>query len=557
VKNRPLTPKFIPWRFYSSLFFVLLLVIALTARVVELSVFKRSFLQHEGDNRSLRMLNMPAYRGVISDRHGNPLAVSTTVYSIWINPKDFVATPDQLKELALLLKIPLIDLERLTQKRTKEFIYLARGVDPAQAAKIKQLTIPGLYQQEAYKRYYPEGEIAAQLIGFTNIDDKGQEGLELLYNKWLSGKPGKKQVELDRRGRVISDVQAVENKQAGNDLSLSIDRRIQYLAYRELMAGMKINAATSGTAIVLNVKTGEVLAMVNLPSFNPNNKVGQKKDFFRNRALTDTFEPGSTIKAFSIASALDSGLFKPHTIIDTYPGWMRVDHNVVRDEHDNGPISVGRILQVSSNVGTTKMILALPANQLWTMLHKMGFGEATGVNFPGEQSGSLVNRPRWGAFTLATLSFGYGISVTPLQLAHAYATLANDGLKIPVSLLKTDKEPKGEQVLNPRVARDMIDLLETVVSTKGATGHLAFIPGYRVAGKTGTSFMAGSHGGYEKHKFISSFIGMAPASHPELVVSVVIHDPKGKNHLAGYVSAPIFKKIMEGTLRILNVPPDA
>ena len=359
----------------------------------------------------------------------------------------------------------------------------------------------------------------------------------------------------DRRGHVVSEISQITEQKPGNDLTLSIDRRIQYLAYRELMQGVIKNVAISGTVVVLDVKTGEVLAMVNQPSFNPNNRTLQKKDVYRNRAITDTFEPGSTIKAFSIASALDSGLFKPTTIIDTHPGWLRVDHHVVRDEHNNNSINVARILQVSSNVGTTKMILSLPPNQLWSLLHRVGFGETTGTGFPGEQSGSLVKRPVWAPFTLATLAFGYGISVTPLQLAQAYSIFANDGIKIPVSLLKIDKAPIGERVINEKVAREMRDLLESVISTKGATGRLAQVPGYRVAGKTGTAIMAGPHG-YQKHHYTSSFIGLAPASHPRLVVAVIIHDPQGKDYYASQVCAPIFGKIMEGALRILNVAPD-
>jgi cell division protein FtsI (penicillin-binding protein 3) len=305
----------------------------------------------------------------------------------------------------------------------------------------------------------------------------------------------------------------------------------------------------------MDVKTGEILAMVNQPSFNPNNRADTSSVNYRNRAVTDSFEPGSTIKAFSIASALDSGQYKPDSVVDTFPGWIRVDRKVVRDEHNNGVINVARILQVSSNVGVTKMILSLPPNQLWSLLHRVGFGETTNVGFPGEQAGALVKRPKWSPFVLATLAFGYGISVTPIQLAQAYSVFANDGMKLPVSLLKVDQPPAGERVMDAKVAQEMMALLETVTSTKGATGELAKVPGYRVAGKTGTAVMAGVHG-YQKHHYTSTFVGVAPASHPRLVVAVVIHDPQGKHYYASFVSAPIFEKIMEGTLRILNVPPD-
>jgi cell division protein FtsI (penicillin-binding protein 3) len=321
------------------------------------------------------------------------------------------------------------------------------------------------------------------------------------------------------------------------------------------MEGVQKNIAASGTVIVLDVKTGEILAMVNQPSFNPNNRPAQRGDVYRNRALTDTFEPGSTIKAFSIASALDSGLYKPDSVIDTQPGWMRVDHHVVRDEHNNGSISLAQILQVSSNVGTTKMMLTLPPEQLWSLLHRVGFGEITGIGFPGEQSGQLVKRKHWSPFTLATLSFGYGISVTPLQLAQAYAIFANKGLKIPLTMLKSDKDAVGTRVMDAKVADQMLALLETVTTAKRATGELARVPGYRIAGKTGTAIMAGLHG-YQKHHYTSTFVGIAPVSNPKVIVAVVIHDPQGKQYYASFVSAPIFEKIMEGTLRILNIPPD-
>jgi len=557
LKSR-LNATFIPSRFYLAIVLILLLVLGLTIRIVDLSLINRNFLQRQGDLRALRTVSAPAFRGIITDRNGSPLAVNTVVYSVWINPQDFSLTDQDLKIVSQSLGISAAEIKKIILKeknKHREFVYIKRGISPDAAAKLKQHALSGVYFQEAYKRYYPEGEVAAHFLGFTNIDDIGQEGIELAYNEWLSGKAGKKMVMKDRRGHVVSEISQITEQKPGNDLTLSIDRRIQYLAYRELMQGVIKNVAISGTVVVLDVKTGEVLAMVNQPSFNPNNRTLQKKDVYRNRAITDTFEPGSTIKAFSIASALDSGLFKPTTIIDTHPGWLRVDHHVVRDEHNNNSINVARILQVSSNVGTTKMILSLPPNQLWSLLHRVGFGETTGTGFPGEQSGSLVKRPVWAPFTLATLAFGYGISVTPLQLAQAYSIFANDGIKIPVSLLKIDKAPIGERVINEKVAREMRDLLESVISTKGATGRLAQVPGYRVAGKTGTAIMAGPHG-YQKHHYTSSFIGLAPASHPRLVVAVIIHDPQGKDYYASQVCAPIFGKIMEGALRILNVAPD-
>jgi cell division protein FtsI (penicillin-binding protein 3) len=549
--------EFSSWRFYLLSLFFLLLVLGLIARMIQLTIIERHFLQTQGNARSLRMINETAFRGMITDRNGYPLAISTSVFSVWINPQEFNPQTPSIKTLAGLLELKPAAIQVLLQqykKKGREFAYLKRELSPDTAKEVKALRIPGLYLQQDYKRFYPEGEIAAHIIGFTNIDDKGQEGLELIYNDWLSGAAGKKLVIKDRLGRIIDDVQTVRRQKPGNDLVLSINRRIQYLAYRELMEGVKKNLAASGSVVVLDVKTGEVLAMVNQPSFNPNKISHDEQDNFRNRAVTDIFEPGSTIKSFSIASALDSGQYKPETIVDTAPGWMRVERHVVHDEHNNGLLNIMQILQLSSNVGMSKIILSLPSNQLWNLLHRIGFGEVTGIGFPGEQSGKLIKRATWRPFALATLSFGYGISVTTLQLAHAYATLANDGVKIPLSLVRIKEPPAGEQVLNQKVARQMLVLLQSVLA-KGGTGEAARVPGYLVAGKTGTAWVAGTHG-YDKHQYTSSFVGIAPASHPRLVVAVVMHDPQGKQYLGGYVSGPVFEKIMEGSLRILNIPPD-
>jgi cell division protein FtsI (penicillin-binding protein 3) len=548
---------FIKWRFYFVIAFILLIVAGLVARLVDLTIFKQHFLLNQGNARAMRVITAPAFRGMITDRSGNPLAISTTIYSLWLNPKDFSPTSENLGVLCQLLDLKKTTVQALIKKysdKKREFMYLKRDVAPEIAEKVKALHIPGLFQQQEYKRFYPDGEIAAHVIGFTNIDDKGQEGVELAYNQWLGGVPGKKIVIKDRLGRVISDVQLLNQQKAGQNVTLSLNHRLQYLAYRELLEGITKNLATSGSAVVLDVQTGEVLAMVNYPSFNPNNRVIKDRQALRNRAVTDVFEPGSTMKAFSVATALDSGHFKPDTIIDTYPGWLNVGHHIVRDEHSKGPMTVTQILKISSNVGVTKMILTLPPEHLWKFLHRVGFGEDTGLGFPGERSGSLVKRDKWSPFALATLAFGYGVSVTTLQLAHAYAVLANNGIKLPVSLLKLDEKPKGERVMKAELAKQMLVLLESVVE-KGGSGRSANIPGYRVSGKTGTAKMLGQHG-YEK-RYTSSFVGMAPASHPRLVVAVVINDPKGKKYYGGDVSAPVFKSIMEGGLRMMNVPPDA
>lgn len=550
--------SFIAWRFYLVLCLIFLAAAGLVWRVYDLTILDQRFLRKQGDERVLRLVSTPSDRGMIMERNGFPLAVSTKVYSVWMNPFEFSPTKSDLTTISKTLGMKtkeLSDIVKRNQNGEREFVYLKRAMSPEVANRIKALNIPGLSTQVEYRRYYPEGEVVAHVVGFTNVDDQGQEGLELAYNQLLQGGQGKQWVIKDRLGRVISNVQTVQTQKPGRDLVLSIDRRIQYIAYRELLAGVVENHAISGSAIVLDAKTGEILAMVNQPSFNPNNRPARMSDVFRNRAVTDTFEPGSTIKAFSVASALDSGHFKPDSIIDTYPGWLRVGHNVVKDERDYGPLTVTQVLQKSSNVGVTKMVLGLPPNQLWSLLHRVGFGEITGIGFPGEQSGSLVKHDPWGAFTLATLAFGYGISVTPLQLARAYSVLANQGVKIPVTLLRTDTPPKGERVMDAKIAQEMLNLLESVV-TKDGTGKLANVPGYRVAGKTGTAIKVGEHG-YQKHHYVSSFVGIAPLTHPRLVVAVVINDPQGKNYYGGLVSGPVFEKIMEGTLRILDVPPDA
>lgn len=547
---------FIKWRFYLILLFIALAVLGLAWRIFDLAVLDQRFLRAQGDERVLRLVSSPSFRGMIVDRQHFPLAVSTTVYSIWMNPKEFDAKKQDIKALARLLDMKVNAITSLShryQKMNREFLYLKRGFAPDIASQIKALNIPGIYLQQEYRRYYPEGEITAHVVGFTNIDDHGQEGLELGYDNWLMGEPGKKWVIKDRLGRAIADVQTVSEEQRGRDLVLSIDRRLQYLAYRELIMGIKENEAQSGSVVVLDVKTGEVLAMANFPSFNPNNRPARRGDQFRNRAITDTFEPGSTIKAFTVASALETGRVKSNAVIDTSPGWMRVGKNVVRDEHNNGKLSLSEILQISSNMGAAKLVLSLPPNQLWSLLHRVGFGEVTGIGFPGEQGGALVQRQPWGAFTLATLSFGYGLSTTALQLARAYAVLANGGVKLPVSLLRVDTPPVGERVFDTSLSQQMLSLLETVVLE--GTGKPAQVPGYRVAGKTGTTQMLGEDG-YQKHKHSSSFVGIAPVTDPRLVVAVVIHNPQGKHYHGGTVSAPVFEKIMEGALRILDVPPD-
>lgn len=395
--------------------------------------------------------------------------------------------------------------------------------------------------------------MAAHIIGFTNIDDQGQEGLELAYDGWLRGIPGKKRVLKDRLGNVIVDLGTIQQSKQGHNLVLSIDSRIQYLANEELKEGIKSFNAKSGSIIVLDAKTGEVLAMVNQPSFNPNHIENMSDGRYRNRAMTDVFEPGSTMKVFSIANALESGAYFPHSEIDTSPGWLNVGGNVIRDENNYGLMSVVRIFQKSSDVGVAKMTLSLPPAQLSALLHRVGFGERTNSLFPGEASGTLAYRTKWRPIDLATLSFGYGVSVTVMQLAQAYAIIAENGIQKPVSLLKIETEQQGKQVLSQKLAAQMLSMLEAVV--QGGTGSLAKVAGYRVAGKTGTAYIAGKNG-YDKERYVSSFVGIAPVSNPRLVVAIVIKEPRGHQHLGGVVAAPIFSKVMAGALRLLNITPD-
>lgn len=550
-------PSYIAWRFYIVLGFISLVVVGLLARIFDLVILDQRFLQHQGDERVLRLVSTPAFRGMIMDRNGFPLAVSTTAYSVWVNPKEWHPDSSQVSMLARLLALKpkvINSLLNRYQDKKREFVYLKRSLPPEVAEKVHALKIPGVYTQQEYRRYYPEGEVAAHVVGFTNVDDQGQEGLELAYNEWLQGEPGKKWVTKDRLGRVISDVKLVQEQKSGHDLVLSIDRRIQYIAYRELLAGVTENKAVSGSLVVLDAQTGEVLAMANYPSFNPNKRTSSDRASYRNRAVTDTFEPGSTIKAFTVASAIESNKFKPNSMIDTSPGWMRIGHNIVKDHNNNGVIDLAQVLQLSSNVGAAKMVLNMPADQLWSLLHRVGFGDSTGVEFRGEQVGSLIHHQPWGAFVLATLSFGYGMSVTTLQLSRAYMVLANNGIKMPISLLRLDHAPTGEQVVSAQLAKQMLTLLEAVLK-KGGTGQKANVPGYHVAGKTGTSLIAGN-GGYQKHRYHSSFVGIAPVSHPRFVVAVVVQDPQGKNYYGGDVAGPIFSKVMEETLRLYSVPPD-
>jgi len=548
--------KKLQWRFILLVILLCLGLGVVVARLIDLSVYKRLFLLKQSRARIFRVVKIAAYRGMITDRFGKPLAVSTPVSSVWVNPQVFSPSETQLQQLATILNMSAQSiLQKVNKLKQREFVFIKRGIPPALGKTVKSLPISGLYLQPEYRRYYPDGEVSAHVIGFTDIDDQGREGLELAYNQWLGGSSGKEEVVKDRTGQIIADVAVLKQPKQGRDLTLSLDHRIQYLAYQSLKIAMNKYQATSGSIVVLNVKTGEILAMVNQPSYNPNNRSNKLvAAAYRNRAITDIFEPGSTIKPFNIALALESGQYTAQSIIDTNPGWLWVGGHKIRDDGLNyGVINLTEVLKKSSNVGAAKIMLSLQPQQYWKLLRDLGFGQRSKSGFPGEARGTLVERRTWQPSVVATLAYGYGIAVTTLQLAHAYAILAGGGLDIPVSFLKVQEPPVGKRVLRSEVAFEVNRMMESVVS-KGGTGTRAQIKGYRVAGKTGTAYIANGHG-YDRHRYISSFVGIAPASDPQLVVAVVVRGPK-YHHFGGVVAAPIFSKVMSGALRLMGIPPD-
>ncbi len=524
-------------------------------RAVDLHVLNKDFLQSQGNARYMRTMPVAAHRGVITDRHGEPLAVSTPVDSVWINPAEFMTARNSWGKLTNLLSLKIGKVERLVLQRAKrEFVYLKRHIRPELADKVTALNIAGVYLQREYHRYYPAGEVAAHILGFTNIDDAGQEGLELAYNDWLRGESGRKMVIKDRLGRTIKHVESIQTAQPGNDLTLSIDRRLQYLTYRELKRAVLQYKAKSGSAVILDTKTGEVLAMVNQPSYNPNNRRKLKSSHLRNRAVTDVFEPGSTIKPFTVAAALESGKFKSNSVVNTSPGYFRIGKYVVQDVKNYGRINLSTILSKSSNIGASKLALAISAKNLTDVHTRIGFGFSTGSGFPGEVGG-IINLPTEKQLVeRATLSYGYGLSVTPLQLARAYAAIANDGVMPAVSFIRVNKAEHETRVLPAEYSKQIRAMLEGVVSKNG-TGSRAAVAGYRIAGKTGTVKKA-SAGGYSDDSYIAVFAGMAPASNPRLAMVVTINEPRGDVYYGGKVAAPVFSKVMSGALRLMDIAPD-
>jgi cell division protein FtsI (penicillin-binding protein 3) len=527
----------------------------LAGRALQLQVIDSDYLQQQGNSRYLRVVNEVPTRGMIVDRNNQPLAISTPVDSLWANPEVLSKHRGSVVQLARLLDTKVGELENeLRDNRDKEFMYLKRQVSPQYAENVLQHDIPGVSVQREYRRYYPVGEAAGHVIGFSNIDDQGQEGAELLYNSVLTGRAGKSRVLKDRLGHTVEMVESLGLSRAGHNVQLSIDRRLQYLAYRELKRAVIQHHARAGTAVIVDIKTGEILAMVSQPSFNPNNRSDFSSNLVRNRAATDLYEPGSTLKPFTIAAALEEHLVKPSSTFDTSPGYITIDSRTIRDARDHGRLTVSGIIKKSSNVGAARIALKIPSNKMHDNLLHFGFTRDTGAHIPGEAEGQLMDAARWTRVDQASLAFGYGISITSLQLARAYAALANDGLMVPLSLEKLDQAPVATRVISKKTARLVRSMLEGVVAP-GGTGTEARVPYYQVAGKTGTvhKFI---NGAYSEDHYLALFAGYAPASHPRLAMVVTVDDPTKAGYYGGLVAAPVFSRVMGGALRLLNVMPD-
>ncbi|WP_018948921.1 penicillin-binding protein 2 [Thioalkalivibrio sp. ALMg11] len=531
--------------------------VALLLRAVDLQVLERDFLTSQGEQRQVRTLTESANRGMITDRHGEPLAISAPVQTAWANPQDLMGQRERWPDLAAALEVePGWLEERIEARASREFIYLRRQMLPDQAERVAALRIQGVGLTREFRRYYPHGEATSHVLGYTNIDDQGQEGVELAFDQWLAGHPGAKRVLRDRYGRSIRDVASIRTARDGNTLALTLDQRLQYLAYRELKTAVAEHNARGGSAVLLDARSGEILALVNQPGFNPNNRGAIRSDRARNRAITDTLEPGSVMKPFTVAAALDAGVVDANATLETGPGTMRVGRLTVRDLRDYGTIDLTTLIARSSNVGATQLALETPADRFWKTLHQAGFGQAPGTHFPGEASGRLRDFTTWREVEQATLGYGYGLSLSPLQMAASYTAFANDGERVPVRLVRTaDDLRESAQVMTPRTARQVLAMMEHVIGTEG-TARQAAIDGYRVAGKTGTSRKSGP-GGYTEDRYFSSFVGLAPASDPRFVMAVVIDEPDAGVYYGGAVAAPVFRNVVGSALRMFNVRPDA
>jgi cell division protein FtsI (penicillin-binding protein 3) len=535
--------------------FMMLCMLVLIGRAIDLQVLDKKFLKDEGDKRQVDDVSVSAYRGMIKDRNGDPLAISTPVESIGVNPRELkFAKEDQIRQMEKLLSLPVGKVTELIKEYSeRRFIYIARRVNPQIGEQVKELKLVGVYFERDFKRFYPTGGVSAHLVGFTDFEDVGQEGMEFNYEQLLKGASGSKRVIRDGQRRIIEDIENIKEPVSGKNLELSIDQRIQYLAYKELQLAVSANKAKSGALVVLDAKNGEILAAVNQPSFNPNTKSSMTKDSHRNRAVTDIFEPGSTVKPFVVAAALDGGYVSPNAIFATH-GTLQIGRNTVKDVHNYGTLDLTHVIKKSSNVGVSMMALKMPPKYFWGIYHRLGFGTSAGSGFPGEASGTLLDYKKWHDFDRAILSFGYGLSSSALQLARAYTALADDGILHSVSLLKREEDDDEVRVFSAKTAKSVRKMMETVLMKDG-TAYEARVDGYTAAGKTGTVKKAGSHGYTEKNYF-AVFAGMAPATDPRLIIVVMIDEPSAGQYYGGLVSAPVFSKVMAGALRILEVAPD-
>ncbi|HXC41177.1 MAG TPA: penicillin-binding protein 2 [Burkholderiales bacterium] len=527
----------------------------LIGRALFLQGLNNDFLQAKGESRYSRVIEIPATRGRITDRHGEALAISTPVKSIWAIPEEVKMDRAQLDKLAALLEMPPQDIQKRIGDTERDFVFIKRQISPETADRVSELRIPGLFQSREYRRYYPGGEVMAHVLGFTGADDVGQEGVELAFQNQLAGKAGSRRVIKDRMGQIVEDMESIRVAQDGRDLTLALDARIQNLVFSQLKAAVEEHRARAGGVVVLDVNSGELLALANYPTYNPNNRTRLSGESLRNRAVTDTFEPGSTLKPFTVALAVDSGKVTPETLVQTSPGSMTIGTATIHDAHTEGLLTVSQVIQKSSNVGAAKIALSLAPEAMWEMFRAAGFGAQPHLGFPGEAPGKLRPYKSWRPIEQATMAYGHGISVSLIQLARAYSIFARDGDLIPISLLKVDTPPPAERVIAPETARALRAMLESVVQPSG-TAPRAQIMGYRVGGKTGTAHKQ-ENGSYAAHKYIASFVGFAPASSPRVVVAVMIDEPGDGQYYGGSVAAPVFAKIMEGTLRTLGVSPDA
>ncbi|MBI3140581.1 MAG: penicillin-binding protein 2 [Rhodocyclales bacterium] len=553
--NSPLLSQLLPtWRARLVVIVLLAAFTLLAGRSAYLQVVRNDFLQQKGESRYSRVIELSATRGRIADRQGDVLAVSTPVKSVWAIPEDAHLTPAQARELAQLLEMDARELNRRLGA-AGDFVFVKRQIPPDAAEKIAALNLPGIHQQREYRRYYPAGEVTAHMLGFTGVDDKGQEGIELALEAQLAGKPGSRRVIKDRLGRIVEDVESVKPPQDGRDIALALDAKLQYLAYTHLRQALAENKAKAGGVVVLDAKTGEVLALANLPTYNPNNRVRLTGAQLRNRALTDVFEPGSTMKPFTVALALEKGRFRFDSQIQTAPGRLTIGNATISDAHPHGLLTVAQVIQKSSNVGAAKIAATFTPEEMWQMFDTLGFGQPPRLGFPGEAGGRLRPHKTWKPIEQATMSYGHGISVSLMQLARAYLVFARDGDLVPLSLTRLDTPPlAGKQVFSAQTARELRVMLEMAVQP-GGTAPKAQISGYRVAGKTGTAHKL--EAGAYADRYLSSFVGFAPVSDPRLIVAVMIDEPSGGKYYGGEVAAPVFAQVMAGSLRALGVAPDA